>query len=245
MPSLLHLALALFALCAPVRKEGRVIAAHHTLMRGGGPEFFIRSTGSYTTNVEKTSNGSTFDTGVMPTPSTIVEIMFRITPGSTRQHWPYLLGAQTANDNANTFSVRGNATTNTSPPWTLFRWGHTAWHDMGLAESWGTNPDWHVLRLSQDLFVLDETEYDTSGFAKSGTVPGVTMAIGSIHRASSFQNCLPHDIKSLKIWEGSTLLRDLSAELNGTTPGMRCAVTGSFFSSVVTSYPYQLLEDTP
>lgn len=36
MDSLLRLALALFALCAPVRKEGRVIAAHHSLLRAGG-----------------------------------------------------------------------------------------------------------------------------------------------------------------------------------------------------------------
>ena len=36
MDSLLRLALALFALCAPVRKEGRMIAAHHSLLRAGG-----------------------------------------------------------------------------------------------------------------------------------------------------------------------------------------------------------------
>lgn len=33
MDSLLRLALALLALCAPVRKEGRVIAAHHSLLQ--------------------------------------------------------------------------------------------------------------------------------------------------------------------------------------------------------------------
>jgi len=36
MDSILRLALALLALCAPVRKEGRVIAAHHSLLRVGG-----------------------------------------------------------------------------------------------------------------------------------------------------------------------------------------------------------------
>lgn len=37
MPSILRLALALLALCAPVRKEGGVIsAAHHSLLRAGG-----------------------------------------------------------------------------------------------------------------------------------------------------------------------------------------------------------------
>lgn len=36
MPSLLRLALALLALCAPVRKEGGMIAAHHSLLRAGG-----------------------------------------------------------------------------------------------------------------------------------------------------------------------------------------------------------------
>lgn len=222
-----------------------ITAMHHTLMRGCESKFFIRSTGTYITNVEQSLNGSTLDTGVMPTPSTVVEITFRITPASTRQHWPYLLGAQIANDDKNTFSVRGNATTNSSPPWTFFRWGHSAWNDMHFVEDWGVNTGWHVLRLSQNLFVFDETEYDTSGFAKSGAVPEVTLAIGSIHCAGVYRNCIPHDIKALKIWDGSTLLRDLSAELNGTTPGMRCAVTGLFFSSVDKNHPYQLLEDVP
>jgi hypothetical protein len=37
MDSLLRLVFALLALCAPVRKEGRVIAAHHTAMRTSWP----------------------------------------------------------------------------------------------------------------------------------------------------------------------------------------------------------------
>ena len=46
MDSLLRLALALLALCAPVRKEGRVIAAHHSLLRAGGGSVALAGTGA-------------------------------------------------------------------------------------------------------------------------------------------------------------------------------------------------------
>lgn len=37
-----------------------------------------------------------------------VELVIRVTPGGPSVHWPYLLGAQGSNDNADTCGIRGN-----------------------------------------------------------------------------------------------------------------------------------------
>lgn len=221
-----------------------MIAGHHSALgRRAASLSFIRSSGSYSSTREVTNNGSFLKTGIKPSAQTIVEIVCRITPGSSFQHWNYLLGAQTANDNATTFSVRGDGYVQTKPPWSRYRWGHSGWQDFGIAtDSWSGSSDWHTLNISRAGLVLDGTQYAATGTANT-SVPNLEMFVGSINRNGTAQNCIPLDIASLKIWNGTTLQFDATPKVENNIAGLMDAVSGSFFASGSASNPYQLCEE--
>lgn len=221
-----------------------MIAGHHSALgRRAASLSFIRSSGSYSSTREVTNNGSFLKTGIKPSAQTVVEIVCRITPGSAFQHWAYLLGAQTANDNANTFSLRGLNTDQKSPPWRNYRWGHSNWQDFGIkTDSWSGSSDWHTLNISRAGLVLDGTQYAATGTANT-SVPNLEMFVGSINRNGTAQNCIPLDIASLKIWNGTTLQFDATPKVENNIAGLMDAVSGSFFASGSASNPYQLCEE--
>lgn len=204
---------------------------------------FIRSTGTYYPSREVAGNGSYLNTGINPDAQTSIEIICRITPGSTFQHWAYLLGSQTSNDNANTFSVRGLSTNQTSPPWRNYRWGHSSWQDFGITtDSWSGSSDWHTIVISRSGLVLDGVLYAATG-TTSTSVPGKPIFIGCINRGGKAQNCIPLDIASLKIWSGTTLQFDGKPEVVNGVAGLKDSVSGSLFSSSLASNQYQLLQE--
>lgn len=204
---------------------------------------FIRSTGIYYPSREVTNNGSYLNTGINPDAQTSIEIICRVTPGSTFQHWAYLLGAQTANDNANTFSVRGLSISQVSPPWRNYRWGHSSWQDFGITtDSWSGSSDWHTISINRSGLVLDGVLNSATGTTNT-SVPNYPIFVGCINRKTTAQNCIPLDIASLRIWNGSTLQFDGKPEVVNGVAGLKDSVSGSLFSSSSVSNPYQLLQE--
>lgn len=125
-------------------------------------------------------------------------------------------------------------------PWTNYRWGHSAWHDLGARSSWGLTPEWHVIIVDRNQYSLDGVITDTSSYSKSSSLPGIPMYLGAINRNGFSINCIPLDIAYCKIWNGPTLVFDgTAAERNGVA-GLFDSVSNSLFSSRNTSYPYTL-----
>lgn len=223
------------------------IAKRSLFWASEAPPSFIRSSGTYHNNYETTNNGSCLNTGIVPTATTEVEIVVRVTPGGSVVGWPYLLGAQAYNQSEDTCGVRGdnygNATsTSIARPWAMFRWGHNGnyvgWNSAGDGtDGWSTSEAWHMIRVSKTQLVIDGEIYIATG-ASTEKYCSYPIAVGSINRAGSFPNCIPHDLASVKIWNSGTLVRDMAPVVNNGVAGMVNSISGSFFSSVVSGKPY-------
>ena len=165
-------------------------------------------------------------------------MVVRITPDSPFVCWPYLLGSQTTNDDADTVGVRGiEYTTPRPPPWAMYRFGHSSWisTDRELLGSWGGSDVWHIIKLSKSGLELDGMTYVASA-SNSGTYCPYPLAVGSINRSGRYANCIPHDLKSVKIWNAGTLVRDMHPAINNDVAGMVDNITSSFFTTVLDTY---------
>lgn len=170
-------------------------------------------------------------------------MVVRITPNSSAVHWPYLLGSQSTNDDTDTIGVRGNNYQYTQPtdigrPWAMYRFGHSSWISIGDGhDSWSGSDVWHIIKLSKSSLELDGVTYDASA-SNSGTYCPYPLAVGSINRSGRYPNCIPHDLKSVKIWNAGTLVRDMHPATKDDVAGMVDNITSSFFTSVLDTHQY-------
>lgn len=212
------------------------------------PPLFIQSTGTYHNSYETANNGSCISVGICPVATTKVELAVYVTPGAYIQAWPYLLGAQSYNDSADTCGVRGYAygspftSSSIARPWAMFRWGHANWTTPvdGLA-GWSTTEDWHVIRVSRTSLIVD-AEHICSPSASSSRYSACSIAVGSINRNGTFPNYIPHDLAYCKVWNSQQLVRDMKPFMKDGIAGMHDDISGQFFSSAVQSKQYQYFE---
>ena len=171
------------------------------------------------------------NTGIIPSETTEIEVVVRVTPNSPGVQWPYLLGSQTYNDNPDTVGVRGGGR-----PWAMYRFGHSSWISIGDGdEPWGGSDAWHIIKLSKSRLEVDGVAYNASA-SNSGTYCSYPLAVGSINRSGKYQNCIPHDLKSVKIWNAGILVRDMHPVIKNNIAGMIDNITSSFFASALDTH---------
>lgn len=168
-------------------------------------------------------------------------MVVRVTPNSPVVIWSYLLGSQSTNDNTDTIGVRGNRYQYQQPtvigrPWVMYRFGHSSWISIGNGhDSWSGSDAWHIIKLSKLCLEVDGVTYNASA-SNSGTYCSYPLVIGSINRSGQYVNCIPHDLKSVKIWNAGTLVRDMHPAIKNNVAGMVDDITSSFFTSALDTH---------
>jgi len=78
--------------------------------------------------------------------------------------------------------------------------------------------------------VVDGIEEHVPTASDSSRYATYSLAVGAIHRGSTFANCIPHDLASIKIWKDGQLVCDMTPTMKDDKVGMvDAARDGAFF----------------
>lgn len=246
MHSLLLLAFALFMLCTPFGKEGRMIAAHHSLLQKSAllpAQFvvlpFVNTNGDTVSgDAKKVNSAAAFNTGFTPTASTVVETI--ICPGNNGTGgWETFIGGSNNGD-----AQAGAWLLRRAEKEQKFAFSVNAWTGSAAFASFINESSWCRLRIG-----IASVEFDIDGTVTNASVPNSSSFTGvaPIWIGASGRQTTEDSYRGCKALIGRTTILDGGVVTRDYIPAQRKAdsvcgffdlITRQFSSSIVPNHEF-------